>query len=89
MNYEFFLSKEDHRSYSLLKYLEASSNLSESISNVQEELSLSTFLLKKTIDKLKHDLQKFDLEKNLRVTVSELDICLEINGKCSSKALLS
>ncbi|KAA9143268.1 M protein trans-acting positive regulator [Enterococcus faecium] len=73
----------------LLKYLEASSNLSESISNVQEELSLSTFLLKKTIDKLKHDLQKFDLEKNLRVTVSELDICLEINGKCSSKALLS
>ena len=23
MNYEFFLSKEDHRSYSLLKYLEA------------------------------------------------------------------
>ena len=34
MNYEFFLSKEDHRSYSLLKYLEASSNLSESISNV-------------------------------------------------------
>ena len=57
MNYEF-LSKEDHRSYSLLKYLEASSNLSESISNVQEELSLSTFLLK-TIDKLKHDLQKF------------------------------
>ena len=25
----------------------------------------------------------------MRVTVSELDICLEINGKCSSKALLS
>ncbi len=38
MNYEFFLSKEDHRSYSLLKYLEASSNLSESISNVQEKV---------------------------------------------------
>ncbi|EGP5416411.1 M protein trans-acting positive regulator, partial [Enterococcus faecium] len=89
MNYEFFLSKEDYRSYSLLKYLEASSNLSESISDIQEKLSLSTFLLKKTIDKLKHDLQMFDLEKNFRLTVNELMICLEINGKSSSKALLS
>lgn len=89
MNYEFFLSKEDYRSYSLLKYLEASSNLSESISDIQEKLSLSTFLLKKTINKLKHDLQMFDLEKNFRLTVSELVICLEINGKSSSNALLS
>nr|WP_165004063.1 MULTISPECIES: helix-turn-helix domain-containing protein [unclassified Enterococcus] len=89
MNYEFFLSKEDYRSYSLLKYLEASSNLSESISNIQEELSLSTFLLKKTIDKLKHDLRMFDLEKNFRLTVSEVDIRLEIDGRCSSRALLS
>lgn len=31
----------------------------------------------------------FDLEKNFRLTVNELMICLEINGKSSSKALLS
>ena len=39
----------------------------------KKRLSLSTFLLKKTIDKLKHDLQMFDLEKNFRLTVNELD----------------
>ncbi|TQA99917.1 M protein trans-acting positive regulator, partial [Enterococcus faecium] len=30
--------------------------------------------MKKTIDKLKHDLQMFDLEKNFRLTVNELMI---------------
>lgn len=89
MNYEFFLSKEDYRSYSLLKYLEESSNLSESILKIQEELSLSTFLLKKTIENLNDDLDKLGISEHLKIFVTGTDVSLEIDGQYSSGFLLS
>ncbi|WP_270660445.1 helix-turn-helix domain-containing protein [Enterococcus thailandicus] len=89
MNYEFFLSKEDHRSYSLLKYLEESSNLSEPILKIQEELSLSTFLLKKTIENLNYDIETLGLNQHLKIQTTGTEVSLEIDGKYSSGCLLS
>lgn len=89
MNYEFFLSKEDYRSYSLLKYLEESSNLSESILKIQEELSLSTFLLKKTIENLNDDLDELGISEHLKILATGTEVSLEIDGHYSSGFLLS
>lgn len=85
----FFLSKEDYRSYSLLKYLEESSNLSESILKIQEELSLSTFLLKKTIENLNDDLDELGISEHLKILATGTEVSLEIDGHYSSGFLLS
>lgn len=53
MNYEIFLNKEDQRSYSLLRHLEESPTLSGTFIALREELSMSNFLVKKNIRKIK------------------------------------
>lgn len=89
MNYEFFLGKEEHRSYSLLKYLEESNSLSETYGELQEELAMSNFILKKTINQLQEDLAYYGLAEHLRLVPSDAYLQLVIDGKCSSKTLLS
>lgn len=89
MNYEFFLSKDDYRSYSLLRYLEEAVNLSEPILKIQEELSLSPFLLKKTIDQLIDDTRKWNIEQHFQIIINGSEIVLEVDGKYSSKYFLS
>ena len=63
MNYEIFLNKEDQRSYSLLRHLEESPTLSGTFIALREELSMSNFLVKKTLENplVTRDLQNFSV----------------------------
>ncbi|MBO0462414.1 MULTISPECIES: helix-turn-helix domain-containing protein [unclassified Enterococcus] len=89
MDYEFLLNKEDRRSYNLLKYLERSVTLTESLSKLQEELELSPFLVKKTIDNLKSDISDWDLSESFKLSTENVEIILEINGDYTSNYVLS
>ena len=89
MNYEIFLNKEDQRSYSLLRHLEESPTLSGTFIALREELSMSNFLVKKTLEKLKADIDNLKLSDSLTLVVSDVDVTLEIDGNYSSKLLLT
>lgn len=89
MNYEFFLNKEDQRSYSLLRYLEERPNLSSSFSNIREELTMSNFIVKKTLVKLEMDIGELELSDSLTLIISDTEVQLKIDGNYSSKILLS
>ena len=80
MNYEIFLNKEDQRSYSLLRHLEESPTLSGTFIALREELSMSNFLVKKTLEKLKADIDNLKLSDSLTLVVSDVDVTLEIDG---------
>lgn len=69
--------------------MEESSNLSESILKIQEELSLSTFLLKKTIENLNDDLDELGISEHLKILATGTEVSLEIDGHYSSGFLLS
>lgn len=89
MNYEFFLNREDCRSYLLLRYLEECIELRDNPLKVQEELGMSSFLLKKTLSQLMIDLDRFDLTESFKISEVGNEIILEITGNYSSKVLLS
>jgi len=89
MDYGFLLSKEDRRSYDLLKYLEKSVTLSESFTKLQEELNLSSFLVKKTIDNLNSDIDNWGLTESFKLSIENVEIILEINGDYTSNYIFS
>jgi hypothetical protein len=89
MNYGVFLNKDDQRCYSLLKYLEKSVTLSESLLKIQEDMGFSSFILKKTIEKTQEDIEQLGLEESFNLSASEGELTLEIDGNYSSKVLLS
>ena len=74
MNYEIFLNKEDQRSYSLLRHLEESPTLSGTFIALREELSMSNFLVKKTLEKLKADIDNLKLSDSLTLVVSDVEL---------------
>ena len=88
MNFISFLNKEDQNSYSLLKYLEESRGLSAPIFRIQENLAFSPFILKKTIKKLKEDLELFQLDTSFQLSELDFELKLAVDGKCSSRKLL-
>lgn len=89
MNYETLLNREDRRCYLLLKHLEECIDLSETNLQIQEELGLSSFLLKKTYNQLLLDLERFSLSESLNLSDSDNEIMLKIKGDYSSKVLLA
>lgn len=89
MNYECFLNREDCRSYLLLRHLEECVELSDNLLKIQEELGMSSFLLKKTFNQLTIDLERFELTSSFQLYEIRNEIVLEITGDYSSKVLLS
>ena len=80
MNFISFLNKEDQNSYSLLKYLEESRGLSAPIFRIQENLAFSPFILKKTIKKLKEDLELFQLDTSFQLSELDFELKLVVDG---------
>lgn len=89
MNYEFFLDKDEHRSYLLLEYLENSPDLSDSLLKIQDKLLLSTFIIKKTFEKIQEDVNEWGISKHLSLTMDGTHIKLNSDGRYSSKFLLA
>lgn len=89
MNYGVFLNKDDQRCYFLLKYLEKSVTLSEPLLKIQEDMGFSSFILKKTIEKTQEDIEQLGLEESFKLSASDGELSLEIDGNYSSKVLLS
>ncbi|MBO0473891.1 helix-turn-helix domain-containing protein [Enterococcus ureasiticus] len=89
VNYEFLLNKDDRRCYKLLRYLETRNDLVEKVIIIQEDLSFSSFVLKKTLDKLIIDIDNWKLTKHFKITMFGSEISLEIDGSYSSKFIFS
>ncbi|MHC5269716.1 helix-turn-helix domain-containing protein [Enterococcus sp. LJL98] len=89
MNYEFLLNREDRRSYLLLKHLEECIDLTDTPWRAQEELGMSSFVLKKTLNQLMLDLERFDLTDSFQLSEDNNEMNLEITGDYSSKVLLA
>lgn len=87
MNYELLLNKEDGRTYGLLKFLQDRPGMSATMTELQHELNLSSFLLDKTLTTLKEDIQRFKMSAHFQLIVSDTSVLLETDSHYSRKLL--
>ena len=71
-----------------MKYLEENQDLSETLIKIQKDLGFSEFILKKTIEKLRRDLQRFHLADSFQLIESESTLTLQIDGRYSGRKIL-
>lgn len=82
------LAKEEWRKYQLLKRLERSAYFSLTKKEIMDDLEISNYVLKSTLDQLIQDLEKYGLAREIHVFLEEPFVQLEITGTASSETLL-
>lgn len=82
------LAKEEWRKYHLLKKLEQSSYFALTKKELCDQLDISTYVLKTTLEQLAFDLEKYGLADEVQMIAEEPFINLEISGTASSQTLL-
>jgi len=85
--YEDLLNKEELRKIELLRLLESSSHLSLPKKRVADELGISDFVLKSTVEMLIMDIEKFRLSDCLDIKIEDAYVQLTSNDSVNSNTL--
>jgi hypothetical protein len=83
-----FLAKEEWRKYQLLKKVERSPYFALTKKELSDDLEMSNYVLKSTIDQLVLDLERFGLAKEIHLFVEEPFVQVESTGTANSDTLL-
>jgi hypothetical protein len=84
-----FLNKSDNRKLVLLQYLENAISLSETKEMLIDNLSMSGFLLNKTIQELNADFYEFGLDDEFDIVTDGTIIKLNASGLANSDTVLT
>lgn len=83
-----FLAKEEWRKFQLLKKVERSPYFALTKKELSDDLEISNYVLKSTIDQLILDLDRFGLAKEIHLFVEEPFVQVTITGTANSETLL-
>ena len=83
-----FLAKEEWRKYQLLKKVERSPYFALTKKELSDDMEMSNYVLKSTIDQLVLDLERFGLAKEIHLFVEEPFVQVESTGTANSDTLL-
>lgn len=84
-----FLNKADKRKLVLLKYLENAVSLSETKETLMDKLTMSEFLINKTVQELNNDFYELGLNEEFEIVTDGITISLNESGSVTSDTLLS
>lgn len=87
--YEWLLDKESKRKLALFRSIEENDGLSEESEVLMENLELSDFLLKKTVNELNSDFEKLNLKGYFQVRLEGSKVSLKEKGLATSEFLES
>ena len=79
-----FLNKADKRKLVLLQYLENAVSLSETKETLMDNLTMSEFLINKTVQELNTDFYEFELDDEFGIVTDGTVIKLNASGLATS-----
>lgn len=82
------LNKDDIQKVALVSYLEKQPHFFASLKQINQELKLSVYLLKKLIEALEVELENFGMEVEVSITIEKQNVFLFQSDRCSSDILL-